>query len=87
MKDPWRRADGSLEEPLRTRPTTIGRCPFCTKTWAAAGLERGFRSAAEATSDLDALEKRMHDLIPKIREAAGYTAPEPDEGHSESQPG
>ena len=50
--------------------------------WAAAGAERGFRREEEAAQDLDATEKRMHDLIGKIRESAGYATPEPDEGHS-----
>ncbi len=49
--------------------------------WAAAGAERGFRSEDEAARDLDATENRMHQLIGKIRESAGYAAPEPDEGH------
>ena len=50
--------------------------------WAAAGAERGFRSEEEATRDLDALENRMHELVGKIRESAGFAAPEPDEGQS-----
>lgn len=50
--------------------------------WAAAGAERGFRSEEEAARDLDATENRMHDLIGKIRQSAGYSTPEPDEGHS-----
>lgn len=51
--------------------------------WAAAGAERGFRGEEAAARDLDATEKRMHDLIGKIRESAGYATPEPDEGHSD----
>jgi len=48
--------------------------------WAAAGAERGFRTEDDANRDLDALEKRMHELVGRIRESAGEMAPEPDEG-------
>jgi hypothetical protein len=48
--------------------------------WAAAGKARGFRSEDEAARDLDALEKRMHELVGKIRDSAGHASPEPDEG-------
>ncbi len=50
--------------------------------WAATGAERGFRSHEEATRELDALENRMHELVGKIRESAGHSIPEPDEGTS-----
>ncbi|UCG85623.1 MAG: hypothetical protein JSW71_17085 [Gemmatimonadota bacterium] len=50
--------------------------------WAASGAERGFRDQEQAKQELDALEARLHELVGKIRESAGYTAPEPDEGAS-----
>jgi len=50
--------------------------------WAAAGAERGFRSEEEAIRDLDSLEQRMHEMVGKIRESAGHSIPEPDEGTS-----
>jgi hypothetical protein len=51
--------------------------------WAAAGAQRGFRSADEARKDLDAVESRLHELVGHIRASAGYASPQEDQGDPE----
>jgi hypothetical protein len=51
--------------------------------WAAAGAQRGFRTSEQAQSDLDAVEKRLHQLVGNIREAAGRASAEEDEVDAE----
>jgi hypothetical protein len=51
--------------------------------WAAAGAQRGFRSAEEARKDLDAVEARLHELVGHIRASAGYASPLEDQGDAE----
>lgn len=47
--------------------------------WASDGARRGFRSGAEANQDMDAAEKRLHQLVGKIRECAGQVTPMEDD--------
>ncbi len=46
----------------------------------AVDAERGFRDSDEAMREMDRIESRLKDIISKIRNTAGQSAPDPEPG-------